>query len=1046
MNKSTRRVPSHGKVTSRNAGCLAVKGESSSSCARLTKLSTTTDLNKFRCVEPSLVDKVQCQGIDAAYWIDDEFPSSDGMAPAAEDEDDADHRASIFSSKGIEPHSIAKETTLNNYPSLSCNPSVEGFEEVHPNVEKAHTMMMPHRSVSVDAMHTLKSRGLRRKKSIHRALRMGGARIRRTRDIPVKDSAVLDSSWNLLCYEDMDQEGNIETSMNELGRFEPSIKKDLCQGDAGSHSDEGRCLMDHPTVVDQFPPSTKMATATSGDDDGDRRVSIVGSKVTPGIETQLFDQDIVSNNHPALGCGSSFEGYEAMHPSGGKTLTMTSEQKSLEAMPTLKSQAPRKKKSIHRAVKVGVAMIRRTRDRPVNGIAVGDRVSNLQPLEDKDQAKDLKDLGQFEPFSTLELDQCHGDEDVCLMDNPTDSDEFLPSTEMTTATTEDDDGDRCASIVGSNATPGIEPQSVDQDMASNNHPDVHFSSSLEGFEASHSSVETTYPMTTPLRSLEAMQTLKSSALRKKKSIHSAVRVEMAKRHHNSVGNRVSILQPLEDKDRAGTATIMNDLGQLKTQSSLDKEEFQCNCSTDSPTSVDRFPSFVAIAAATSVEEDDTHLVSVMADQNYSPLLGNDLCQGIDDRCSMDSPMGDDRLSSSAGMAAATDKDHVGVHLVSTPMDVNDLGQFEQPSLEEDQCVVNELVDVRSRSTISVESTGKSLAKVPGSKMTKVEETQPLSIMTNTKKGQAKIIHEVMPATGREGFKLVMEEKGYEIIECDLLPGREEGPLDVNTPPPNNYPAFCYGSSLEEFEVIHPPLQKSHPMTPVRSLEGNQTLESYATTFDRVDENSVNQKFPSSLLQHKAHSCNYGHKLESTYTKPSAISWYPFGSPLHTESIDGPVERSAGIYNVSSVDNSSMESLFLESFEVDSTVLPDDTSFGCVHRRPLFGGDFSNFHDVVDRIEDAITGCMGDKYRLDVSSFNLSDEESGFSDEEDNVEVRLGSCRHKKRMGQKNSQMYGGSGGRNRRASYKVNFSPGTIPSEELMVKEDSFDNVLHLPI
>jgi hypothetical protein len=495
------------------------------------------------------------------------------------------------------------------------------------------------------------------------------------------------------------------------------------------------------------------------------------------------------------------------------------------------------------------------------------------------------------------------------------------------------------------------------------------------------------------------------------------------------------LQPLEDKDRAGTATIMNDLGQLKTQSSLDKEA----------TSVDRFPSFVAIAAATSVEEDDTHLVSVMTDQNYSPLLGNDLCKGIDDRCSMDSPMGDDGLSSSAGMAAATDKDHVGVHLVSTPMDVNDLGQFEQPSLEEDQCLVNELVDVRSRSTISVESTGKSLAKVPGSKMTKVEETQPLSIMTNTKKGQAKIIHEVMPATGREGFKLVMEEKGYEIFECDLLPGREEGPLDVNTPPQNNYPAFCYGSSLEEFEVIHPPLQKSHPMTPLRSLDGNQTLESYATTFDRVDENSVNQNFPSSLLQHKAHGCNYGHKLESTYTKPSAISWYPFGSPLHTESIDGPVERSAGIYNVSSVDNSSMESLFLESFEVDSTVLPDDTSFGCVHRRSLFGGDFSNFHDVVDRIEDAITGCMGDKYRLDVSSFNLSDEESGFSDEEDNVEVRLGSCRHKKRMGQKNSKMYGGSGGRNRRASYKVNFSPGTIPSEELMVKEDSFDNVLHLP-
>jgi hypothetical protein len=110
------------------------------------------------------VDKVQCQGIDAAYWIDDEFPPSDGMAPAAEEENDADHRAII-----IEPHSIANETTLNNYPSLSCNPSIERFEEVHPNVEKAHAMMMPHRSV--DVMHTLKSRGLRRKKSIHRALR-----------------------------------------------------------------------------------------------------------------------------------------------------------------------------------------------------------------------------------------------------------------------------------------------------------------------------------------------------------------------------------------------------------------------------------------------------------------------------------------------------------------------------------------------------------------------------------------------------------------------------------------------------------------------------------------------------------------------------------------------------------------------------------------------------------------------------------------------------------------------------------------------------------
>ena len=1053
MNRIPMRVTSHDKVTSRNDGRFAMKGTSLSSCACPTKLSTTTDLNKLRWSEPSLLDKDQ--------WFDDEFPPSDGMAPAAGEEDDTDHRASIFASNaplGIKSQSIANETTLNNYPSLSCNPSFEGFEVVDPNGEKAHTMTKPQRSV--DSMHTL----MGRTKSIHRAVRMGVARIRRTHDCPVEDSAVLDSTCNLLCREDEDQDGNIETSKNEVGRFELSTKKDLCQGDEDSQGDVGRCLIDTPTVVRKFPPSTEIVTATSNDD-GDHRMSIERSKATPGIENQSFDQDMASNNQPALGCGTSFEGYEVMHPSEEKAHIITPELKLLEAMQALKSHALKKKKSIHRVVKVGVARIRRTRERPVNGIAVGDSVSNLQPLEDKDQAgdietstaKDLKDLGQFEPLSTLELDQCHGDEDGCLMDNSNDIYEFLPSTEMPTAVTKDDDGDRCVSIDGSKATPGIESQSFEKDMASNYHPDVHCSSSFEEFEALNSSLEKTHPMTTRLSLLEAMQPLKSSALRKKKSTHRAVRVEVAKTHDKSVGDRVSNLQYLEDKDRAGTETILNDLGQFKTQSLLNKDDFQCKhdgCSTDSPTRVDRFPSFVAMAAATSAEEDDNHLVSIMTDQNCSPLLVNDQCQGIDDRCSMDSPFGDDGLLSSAGMAAATDKDHVGVHCVSTPMDLNDLGQFEQPSLDIDQCLVSELVDVRSRSTVSVDSTGKSLSKVLGSKMTNVKETQPLSgpmccIMTNAKKGQAKIAHEATPATGREGFKLVVEEKGYETIECDLLPGREEGSPDVNTTPLSDRPAFCYGPSFEGFEVMHPPLQKSHPMTPRRSLEGNQSLKSHATTFGQFDENSVNHKSPSSLLQDKAHSCNYGHKLESAYTKSSALSWYPAGSMLRSESIDGPtpVERlpsSAGIYNVSSAENSSMEFSFLESFEVDSTVLPDDTSFECVPVRSLFGGDFPNFHDVVDRIDDAITGCMG-------SSLNLSDDESDddpfhdFSDEEDNVEVRLRSGIHKKRTGQKNSQIYGCSGGRIGRASYKVNFSPSTIASKGLMVPEDSFDNVLRLP-
>jgi hypothetical protein len=46
--------------------------------------------------------------------MNDEFPPSDGMAPAADEEDDADHRASIIATNAplsIEPQLIAKEIT-----------------------------------------------------------------------------------------------------------------------------------------------------------------------------------------------------------------------------------------------------------------------------------------------------------------------------------------------------------------------------------------------------------------------------------------------------------------------------------------------------------------------------------------------------------------------------------------------------------------------------------------------------------------------------------------------------------------------------------------------------------------------------------------------------------------------------------------------------------------------------------------------------------------------------------------------------------------------
>jgi hypothetical protein len=141
-------------------------------------------------------------------------------------------------------------------------------------------------------------------------------------------------------------------------------------------------------------------------------VSNDGSKAMPGIEPLSFGQDMALDNHPTVCCVTSFEGFDAMHPNEKVTHTLTMEQQSLEAMQLLESPASRKKKSIHCAVKLGVSMMQKTCNCMVNDNAVGNRVPNFQPLEDKDQAgdietstaKDLNDLGQFEPFLTFKKD------------------------------------------------------------------------------------------------------------------------------------------------------------------------------------------------------------------------------------------------------------------------------------------------------------------------------------------------------------------------------------------------------------------------------------------------------------------------------------------------------------------------------------------------------------------------------------------------------------------------------------------------------------------
>jgi hypothetical protein len=144
----------------------------------IAKLSMTTDLNKLRWIEPSLMDNEQCQGIDAECTMNDEFLPSDGTAPAADKEDDADHHASIIVTNAplsIEPQSIAKKPTWNNHPLLSCNPTFKGFEAMYPNRETVCTLMMAQQSF--EAMQSLESPAPRKKESIHHAVKVGVAMI-----------------------------------------------------------------------------------------------------------------------------------------------------------------------------------------------------------------------------------------------------------------------------------------------------------------------------------------------------------------------------------------------------------------------------------------------------------------------------------------------------------------------------------------------------------------------------------------------------------------------------------------------------------------------------------------------------------------------------------------------------------------------------------------------------------------------------------------------------------------------------------------------------
>jgi hypothetical protein len=76
------------------------------------------------------------------------------------------------------------------------------------------------------------------------------------------------------------------------------------------------------------------------------------------------------------------------------------------------------------------------------------------------------------------------------------------------------------------------------------------------------------------------------------------------------------------------------------------------------------------------------------------------------------------------------------------------------------------------------------------KINEIRETQPLGgakyyILADTKKGQAKIVHEAMPRKGREGFTLAMQEQGYEVYEHDLPCPRDKNESNDEENQPTN---------------------------------------------------------------------------------------------------------------------------------------------------------------------------------------------------------------------------------------------------------------------
>ena len=161
-------------------------------------------------------------------------------------------------------------------------------------------------------------------------------------------------------------------------------------------------------------------------------------------------------------------------------------------------------------------------------------------------------------------------------------------------------------------------------------------------------------------------------------------------------------------------------------------------------------------------------------------------------------------------------------------------------------------DDTSASTTTTSSTSLSrLSCAPSSTMMeKVKENQPLGgpkyyVVVNTKKGRARIVHEGMPAAGREGFIMDMEEKGFEIMEYDLLvvPERRRRRHRDEKNDGNNHSSSTSSSS------------SSRSVSAPKAI----TIDDVVGTmdYDAFDEScaSVTSMFETELITKKGHRAN-----------------------------------------------------------------------------------------------------------------------------------------------------------------------------------------------